>query len=103
MNRPNATALLLLLAACSGQAERENPDQVLCAAEALHQARQPGTTAAESDRLRARASRFREMLPAAGRDEGTTRIEALADGRGRTPLVSPATCDALLGNSPGAM
>ena len=87
--------LSLLTPACTKQAQRANLDEVLCAAESLYMARQPGLVPAESDRLRQRVSRFRDMLPRVQREEATTRIEMLADSRGESPLASGRRCDAL--------
>ncbi|QAY75225.1 hypothetical protein [Sphingosinicella sp. BN140058] len=85
-----------LASACSSQADRANPDQVLCAAEALFKARQAGVSAADSDRLRLQAAHFRDMLPKSQIEEASARIDFLADARGARALVAPRRCESLL-------
>lgn len=82
--------------ACSTEADRANPDEILCAAEALFRARQAGVSAADSDRLRLDARRFRDMMPKLQIEEAATRIDTLADARGARPLVAQRRCDSLL-------
>ena len=93
-------AAVLLLAGCSKQTERSDSTEVLCAAEALYEARQPGTSQQASDRLREQAARFRERLPAAQLDKASTRIEALADQRAAEPLAPASQCSQLLAQVP---
>ena len=85
-----------LASACSTEADRANPDEILCAAEALFRARQAGVSAADSDRLRLQARRFRDMMPKLQIEEAATRIDTLADARGARPLVAQRRCDSLL-------
>ena len=94
--RSGIVAILLLSAGCSQQVERRDSTEVLCAAEALYEARQPGASQQASDRLRERAASFRERLPASQLDQASTRIEALADQRTTEPLAPASQCSELL-------
>lgn len=99
---PRAAALVwmgtLFMTSCSGESRKENEPSIaiLCAAEALHQARAAAGDIATEDTLRTRAGLFAEKLPDAERAEGRGRIDRLADSRGQAPLVTSTACDALL-------
>lgn len=85
----------LILSGCFNPAAKQPPNEILCAAEALHQARKAASRAAE-DHLRVRADLFTGKLPVEEQQRFWTQIDRLADKRGPQPLVAPATCEALL-------
>ena len=92
---PGILAIALFLVACSDPAVETIPPEILCAAEALHQARQASSREVE-DVLRSRADIFTNKLPVAQRQRLWTKIDQLSDRRGTQPLVVASTCEALL-------
>jgi hypothetical protein len=87
---------LLAMAACSDPDAKAPSTEVLCAAEALHLARNATRSRAEEDNLRARADVFTKKLSTSEQQRLWTKIDELADKRGRQPIIATSTCDALL-------
>ena len=96
-SRASGKSLLiaLFLSGCSNAVEKP-PNEILCAAEALHQARNVAPSRAAEDSLRARADVFTRKLPVEKRQRFWTQIDQLSDKRGTQPLVPASTCEALL-------
>src|SRR5688500_9633636 len=90
-----ALLAVLILAGCSKPGPKIPPPEILCAAEALHLAREAGSLGNE-DVLRAKSDLFRRKLPPVELERYRRQVDQLADRRGAEPIVPAATCEALL-------